>query len=90
MIMIFAITKQSYFEVQYADYKTMSHNLDLDTFQNHKCIPGGVDLFCVQLNVANIIFRQLCIVPSSTIHKAGINPTSTRLLRSQMHKNGPL
>lgn len=26
------ITKQSYFEVQYADYKTMSHNLDLDTF----------------------------------------------------------
>ncbi len=81
MIMIFAITKQSYFVVQYADYKTMSHNLDLGTFQNHKCIPGGVDLFCVQLNVANIIFRQPCTVHSSTIHKAGRNSTSTRLFR---------
>lgn len=71
------------------DDKTMSHNLDLDTFPNLKRVSGGVELFCVQLN-AVIIFRQHCIVHSSTIHKAGRNPTSTSLVRSQMHKNGPL
>jgi len=51
-------------------------NLVLDTFQNHKYVPAGVDLFCVQLNAANIIFRQPCIVHSSTIHEAGRNATT--------------